>query len=179
MIRQIGYRTIYADPPWYEIGGGKICRGAQKHYPIMKTPEIILLIKNILNGKVSEDFHMYLWVTNNHLSDGFYVFKELGIRYITCITWMKNQIGIGQYFRGITEHCLFGVRGNIPYKIIDGKRQQGRTGFYSPKSIHSKKPDEMYKMIEKVSYPPYLELFARNLRPGWDSWGIEIEGIKF
>lgn len=61
-----------------------------------------------------------------------------------------------------------------PYKIIDGKRQQGVTGFYSPKGIHSAKPEEMRKMIEKVSYAPRIELFAREKHEGWDVWGDEV-----
>ena len=64
----------------------------------------------------------------------------------------------------------------MPYKIIDGKRQQGQTVVYAPKTIHSqKKPDEMYSMIEKVSYGPYIELFARRHKEGWDSWGNELD----
>ena len=178
MIDGIKFRTIYADPPWYEIGGGKICRGAQKHYPIMKTPEILSLMQRILEEKIDENAHIYLWVTNNHLFDGFKILEGLGFRYVTCITWLKNQIGLGQYFRGITEHCLFGVKGSLPYKLLDnGRRAQGRTGFFANKTIHSSKPDIMYEMIEKVSYPPYLEMFARERRIGWENWGNEISEV--
>jgi N6-adenosine-specific RNA methylase IME4 len=97
-----------------------------------------------------------------------------GFRYVTMITWVKDRIGLGQYFRGITEHCLFGVRGNLPYKIIDGKRQQGITAINAPKTIHSAKPEELRTMIEKVSYPPYVELFARTKVDKWYAWGNEI-----
>ena len=97
-----------------------------------------------------------------------------GFRYVTTITWVKDRIGLGQYFRGITEHCLFGVKGVMPYKVIDDKRQQGKTVIYAPKTTHSQKPVEMYSMIEKVSYSPYIELFARNTKGGWDSWGNQI-----
>ena len=96
-----------------------------------------------------------------------------GFEYKTCITWMKDRIGLGQYFRGMTEHCLFGVKGNLPYKVIDDKRQQGQTGFFAPKKEHSVKPYEMRKMIEIVSYPPRIELFAREKFDEWDSWGNE------
>jgi N6-adenosine-specific RNA methylase IME4 len=73
-----------------------------------------------------------------------------------------NNFGLGQYFRGIDEICLFGVKGKLPYKIIDGKRQQGKTVIIAPRQKHSQKPIKMYEMIEKVSYEPYLELFSRN-----------------
>jgi N6-adenosine-specific RNA methylase IME4 len=165
------YKTIYADPPWNETGGGKIKRGADAHYELMKTKDIIALpVQEI----AEENCHLYLWVTNNHLIDGLEVMKAWGFRYVTKITWMKDSIGLGQYYRGLTEDCLFGVKGNLPYKIIDGKRQQGKTGFYAPKTIHSEKPVEMRKMIERVSYEPKIELFARQKVEGWDCWGNEV-----
>jgi len=166
------YRTIYADPPWPEFGGGKITRGAQKHYPLMKVNEIA----DVQVGDVAyRDSHMYLWTTNSFLPAALAVMKAWGFRYVTCITWLKNQIGLGQYFRGLTEHCLFGVRGNLPYRVRDdGKRAQGRTGFTADKRGHSVKPEEMRSMIELVSYGPRLELFARSVTDGWDAWGNEI-----
>lgn len=166
------YKTIYADPPWPERGGGRIKRGADKHYNLMTIKEIAALpVHNIAD----DNCHLYLWTTNNYLAQALEVMKAWGFRYVTTITWMKDKIGLGQYYRGITEHCLFGVRGKLPYKIIDGKRQQGRTGFVAPKTKHSEKPAEMRSMIEKVSYAPRIELFARQQFPGWDCWGDEIE----
>lgn len=168
----VKYKTIYADPPWMEQGGGKIKRGADKHYSLMKTPEIMSLPVQ----KLADDgCHLYLWVTNNFLKDGLNVMEAWGFRYVTTITWVKDRIGLGQYYRGITEHCLFGVKGSLPYKVVDGKRQQGVTGFIAPKGRHSRKPDEMREMIERVSYGPYLELFAREPFLNWDSWGNEIK----
>ncbi len=170
------FHTIYADPPWFESGGGVICRGAQKHYSLLKTPQIIEIMSDVLANIVEDNAHLYLWTTNTYLPEGLKVIEALGFRYLTCITWIKNQIGLGQYFRGLTEHCLFAVKGKQPYKYLEnGKRAQGVTGFYSSKTGHSVKPKEIYDMIEKVSYPPYLELFARNTRLGWDSWGNEVE----
>ena len=97
-----------------------------------------------------------------------------GFRYVTLITWKKDRIGLRQYFRGLTEHCLFGVCGKVPYKILEGKRQQERTLIEAPKTKHSQKPNEMREMIEKVSYPPRIELFARETFPGWSSIGLEL-----
>jgi N6-adenosine-specific RNA methylase IME4 len=169
------YQIIYADPPWMERGGGKIKRGADRHYDLMKTSDICNLpIKDI----AADNAHLYLWTTNNFLTDALKVMESWGFKYKTLITWKKNLVGLGQYFRGNTEHCLFGVRGNLPYKIIDGKRQQGVTGFDANRREHSKKPDEMVSMIIKVSDRPgynKIELFARDKKEGWDSWGNEIE----
>ena len=165
------YKTIYADPPWREVGGGKIKRGADRHYPLMKTADICRLPVADL---ADDNCHLYLWVTNNHLPDGFKVIETWGFRYVTCITWNKDRIGLGQYFRGNTEHCLFAVKGNLPYKIIDGKRAQGVTGFFEAKRKHSQKPDKMREMIEFVSYPPRIELFAREQFEGWDYHGNQF-----
>lgn len=170
------YKTIYADPPWLERGGGKIKRGADKHYRLMATKEIIKL-RPLIDKLADENCHLYLWVTNNFLPDGLEVMKSWGFRYITKITWLKDRIGLGQYFRGMTEDCLFGVKGKVPYKIIDGKRQQGVTGFTASKSKHSQKPEEMRRMIEGVSYAPFVELFARNTTDGWDTLGFEVDGV--
>jgi len=167
------YSTILADPPWNESGGGKIKRGADKHYRLMKTNDIIALPV----AELAEDnAHLYLWVTNGHLPDGLAVLSAWGFQYKTCITWAKDRFGIGQYFRGQTEHVLFGVRGNIPYRTRqDGKRAQGRTLITAPRQAHSQKPEEMRAMIQVVSPGPYLELFARETYPGWDCWGDEVQ----
>ena len=167
------YKTLLIDPPWMESGGGKIKRGADRHYSLMKTPAIISLLREVLIDKINENCHLYLWVTNNFLEDGLEVIKALGFRYVTTITWMKDRFGLGQYFRGCTEHCLFAVKGSLPYKVINGKRAQGVTGFVAARGEHSVKPIMMYEMIERVSYEPRLELFARSRRIGWDAWGNE------
>ena len=180
------YKTILADLPWMEVGGGKIKRGADRHYPLMKTKDIIALP---VVDFAEDNAHLYLWVTNNFLQDGLNVMKAWGFNYKTMITWGKDKMGLGQYFRGMTEHMLFGVRGVLPYKIVDDKRQQGKTLietmyedefpegniFYAPRGEHSKKPEASYQMIEKVSYPDYLELFARDKRSGWSVWGNEVD----
>jgi len=171
------YHTIYADPPWNERGGGKIKRGADRHYPLMKTKDIIDMA-DFINEISYENCHLYLWVTNNFLPDGLKVMEEWGFRYVTIITWMKDKVGLGQYFRGNTESCLFGVKGKLPYKNTNGKREQGVTGFTASRENHSQKPEYMREMIERVSYPPYIELFARKESPNWDVWGNEVSNIK-
>ena len=167
------FKTILADPPWKESGGGKIKRGADRHYQLMSTKDIMAL--NV--ASICEDnCHLYLWTTNNFLPDALKVMEAWGFKYKTMITWVKDRQGLGQYYRGMTEHCLFGVKGNLPYKIFNDKRQQGITVITAPRTEHSKKPQEMIKMIEKVSYPPYVELFSREERKGWTSFGNEIDG---
>lgn len=181
------YRTIAADPAWPERGGGKIKRGADRHYDLMSVKDIIALPVSEL---AAPQAHLYLWVTNNYLPDGFKVMAAWGFRYVTTITWGKPTSGLGQYFRGRSEHCLFGVRGSLPYRITeDGKRAQGVTFFEEsieedigayftearPDNVHSRKPERILEMAEIVSHGPYLEMFCRTPRPNWDSWGNELE----
>jgi N6-adenosine-specific RNA methylase IME4 len=172
-----GYVTLMADPPWKESGGGKIKRGADRHYQLMATRDICALP---VREWMAPDAHGYIWVTNNFLEDGLGVMAAWGFRYVTTITWMKDKAGLGQYFRGITEHCLFGVRGSIPYQMTeDGGRLQGLTGFFeAPRGEHSEKPQKMRDMIERVSPGPYLEMFARKPAPGWAVWGNESSGER-
>lgn len=167
------YSTILADPPWPERGGGKIKRGADRHYPLMSVLDIAMLPVQPL---IAPDSHLYLWVTNNYLPAGLSVMAAWGFRYVTCITWAKDKIGLGQYFRGQTEHCLFGVRGKPGYQLgPHGNRQQGTTLIQAPRTQHSAKPQALRAMIERVSPGPYLELFAREQVKGWDVWGNEVK----
>jgi len=169
------YRTVYADPPWPEYGGGKIKRGADRHYPLMPLSAIVKLGDSLQEHFNDDGCHLYLWVTNTHLASGLLVMERWGFNYKSTITWCKDRFGLGQYYRGQTEHCLFGVRGRLPYRITDdGKRAQGVTAIYAARTAHSAKPREMRSMIEKVSYGPRLELFARGSTAGWDVWGNEV-----
>lgn len=174
------FRTIYADPPWPEFGGGKVKRGADKHYPLMSIEEIINM-SDFIDQLSDENCHLYLWTTNNFLPQALcQVIPAWGFTYVTTITWVKNTIGLGQYYRGMTEHCLFAKKGHLPIKESKGKRQQGVTVCLHPKRAHSSKPDEVREAIEIVSHPPRIELFARERYEGWEVWGNEanIKPIK-
>ena len=145
---------------------------------LLKTKDIMALPVRDLTDP--EGCHLYLWTTNNFLPDALEVVRAWGFEYVTIITWLKDRQGLGQYFRGLTEHCIFArTKNRLPYKLLEGRRQQGITGFYAPKGIHSAKPEEMRRMIEKVSYEPRIELFAREPHDGWDVWGNEVNGVWF
>ena len=126
-----------------------------------------------------ENAHLYLWATNNYLPAALEVMAVWGFRYVSTITWGKVlngrvQTGLGQYFRGASEHLLFGVRGSLPYRVVDGKRAQGSTLVLAPRGEHSAKPEVFRGIIERVSPGPYVELFARQATPGWAGWGNEV-----
>ena len=167
------YKTIYLDPPWPERGGGKIKRGADRHYNLMTVAGIEALPIPALADE--NGCHLYMWVTNKFLKEGIELLKKWGFEYVTIVTWQKDRFGLGQYYRGLTEHCIFAAtKKRLPYKSVNGKRAQGVTGFYEPKTIHSRKPKKMREMIEHVSYEPRIELFARQHFEAWDCWGNEV-----
>ena len=170
-----GYKTILCDPPWPEKGGGVIRRGADRHYDLMSVKAIAALpVQNLVHPHGA---HLYLWTTNNYLADAITILQGWGFIYKTCITWQKNgNPGLGQYFRGLSEHVLFAVtKTRLPYKTIAGKRAQGVTAFTSPRKEHSCKPDELRQMAERVSYSPRIELFARENCPDWTCVGAELD----
>ena len=177
MFPQGKYKTIYIAPPWPERGGGKIKRGADRHYKLMSVKEI----KELPVASIADPdgCHLYLWTTNNFLPDALDCVKAWGFHYITLITWCKDKLGLGQYFRGLSEHCIFATtEKRLPYKIENGKRMQGQTCFMEPKREHSRKPEGMRTMIERVSYAPRIELFAREAADGWAAWGDQLGSIS-
>lgn len=121
-----------------------------------------------------EDAHLYVWVTNPLLPQALPLIEAWGFRYVTLLTWRKlGTLGLGFYFRGDTEHVIFAVRGRAP--IAPDIR--ARNWFAARKTGHSIKPDLFYEMVERVSPGPYLELFARRRRYGWDVWGNEAPTV--
>lgn len=169
------FQTVLIDPPWNETGGGKIKRGADKHYPVMRWPEIVATITGCPHWKdVAGSSHLYLWVTNNHLPDGLKVIEALGYRYVTNVVWAKDgRSGLGQYFRGRHELLLFATRGPRPTEPKTDLRNVPSL-FNAPRGRHSEKPAQSYDLIESRSQAPRLELFARRVRPGWVAWGNEV-----
>lgn len=171
------FRRVLMDPPWLERGGGKSKRGADRHYPLMHTPDIVTTITDCpLWRGVDASAHLWCWVTDNFLRDGLGVMEALGFRYVRTMCWVKLQqnevqIGLGQYLRGAHELCLFGVRGDA---MVPPPENRPPSVVLAPRGRHSAKPAETYEVIERVSPGPGLEIFARTERPGWTAWGNEI-----
>lgn len=175
------YRVVMMDPPWFESGGGKIKRGADRHYKLAKTKDLPAIIQSCPYwAEVDDDAHCYMWVTNSFLKEGIWLLEQLGFRYVTNLVWCKTRIGLGQYFRGQHEICLFGVRGKTSYTEGTWPTVLGGKPLEHPKDargkrIHSRKPSELHEMIEAAEPGGYLELFGREEREGWTVWGNEIE----
>lgn len=185
------YQVILADPPWrYQTwshrGQGK---GAVQHYPTMPTPEICAMEIAPLAAK---DCTLFLWGTWPHLPDALQVIGAWGFAYVSLgFIWMKLNakapvlwcdagdafLGPGYVTRGNSEFCLRGRRGAPKRKGSSGPSQlicAEEGTLLSPRREHSRKPDEQYELIEAVYDGPYLELFSRTARPGWDAWGNQL-----
>lgn len=171
------FTTIYADPPWrFQNRTGKMAPEHQRllRYPTMTMEEILELPVNRLAAAES---HLYLWVPNALIAEGLRVMKHWGFCYKTNLVWYKirkdggpDGRGVGFYFRNVTELILFGVRGSM--RTLERGRTQVNV-IPKRKREHSRKPDEIYDLIEECSPGPYLELFARHPRKGWAQWGNE------
>jgi len=156
------HSAIVVDPPWrYD---NVATRGAaEDHYPTMSLDELATL-----SVPAAADSHLYLWVTNGFMRQGFDLLDAWGFTYKTVLTWCKPSIGMGNYFRNNTEHVLFAVRGRQPTL-----RNDVGTWFEAGKTKHSAKPDSFYDLVESCSPGPYLEMFARRRRFDWHVWGNE------
>jgi len=177
--QQLGhFGTILADPPWrFQNRTGKMAPEHRRlsRYETMTMDDIYELPVAQLALPKS---HLYLWVPNALILEGLETMKRWGFTYKTQLVWYKTRKdggpdgrGVGFYFRNVTEIILFGVRGNLRTSA-PGRRQVNI--ITARKREHSRKPDELYDIIEQCSPGPYLELFARHPRPNWSQWGDEI-----
>jgi len=174
------FGAILADPPWqFQNKTGKV---APEHRRLSRYATLTLDdIKQLRVAQVAADAaHLYLWVPNALLPEGLAVMQAWGFRYKSNLVWHKvrkdggsDGRGVGFYFRNVTELVLFGVRGRNARTLAAGRRQVNYLS--SRKREHSRKPDELYPLIEACSPGPYLELFARGVRAGWTAWGNQAE----
>ncbi|MFA5924691.1 MAG: MT-A70 family methyltransferase [Methylococcaceae bacterium] len=174
------FQTILADPPWqFQNRTGKMAPEHKRlsRYSTMKLDDIMSLPVGAL---ADDTAHLYLWVPNALLPEGLKVMEAWGFKYKSNVVWHKirkdggpDGRGVGFYFRNVTELLLFGVRGKNARTLAPGRRQ---VNFLATrKREHSRKPDEMYNIIESCSPGPYLELFARGTRENWLVWGNEAD----
>ena len=194
--RVVKYRTIVADPPWdhsdgtgvklkigfgrtqRELGGPAITTGLP--YGTMTLAEIAALPVSDL---AERDSHLYLWTTNRYLRQVWEVAESWGFVGVCILTWCKERRGFlgGGDFPSDTEFCLFARRGHLAaISRAPGRWYRWPRKFGPPvregekrNTTHSSKPEAFLDLVEQVSPGPYLELFARRQRLGWDTWGNE------
>ena len=182
-VRGLKFQTILADPPWRFINRtGKMAPEHRRlnRYATLDVPAIKALP---VADVVEEPAHLYLWVPNALLPDGIEVLRAWGFEYKSNIVWHKvrkdggsDGRGVGFYFRNVTELVLFGVRGKNARTLSPARRQVNLIS--TRKREHSRKPDELYDVIEACSRGPFLELFARDTRDGWFGWGDEASQYR-
>ena len=182
------YRAILADPPWAFSAwdGDRLpTRTHLQHYKTMKADAI----KNIpVMQCAADDCVLFCWVTWPLFLEGLETIREWGFTYKTCaFCWVKAdtrqidmfrndldvQVGMGYWTRANSEVCLLATCGQ-PKRLDAGVRQ----AIVEPRREHSRKPDCVHKRIERLVDGPYLELFSRQKRDGWDSWGNEVDKFE-
>ena len=178
------YKTIYADPPWrfknFSVKGEG--RNAISHYDCLTIPQL----KKLNIAKYADkDCALFMWVTDPLLDQGMELINSWGFTYKTvAFYWVKTNkkvdleklsakkdffTGLGYWTRANPEMCLLATKGN-PKRIS----KEVRRLIVSKRREHSRKPDEVYEAIENLVGGPYLELFARKTKKGWDSWGNQV-----
>src|ERR1035438_7511222 len=151
------FQVIVADPPW------KYATGNSLPYPTMSLDEIRALPVKDLSD---QNAILWLWTTNTHLRSAFDVVEAWGFEYKTLLTWVKDRMGTGEWLRGQTEHCLLAARGKPVFLHGDH-----RTVLSAPRREHSRKPEDFYSLVEEMCPGAKLELFSRQEREGWRSFG--------
>ena len=160
------FPIIYADPPWEYEHSKTDSRRIDNHYPTMPLSEIC----DLPVGEVATpNAVLFLWATSPKLEEALRVMASWGFTYRTSMVWIKPQIGMGYYARQQHEFLLIGARGSLP---VPEPANRPPSAFTSPRTEHSRKPEEYYEFIERM-YPEYerIELFSRNKRDGWTTWG--------
>jgi N6-adenosine-specific RNA methylase IME4 len=174
------FACLLADPPWQFINRtGKVAPEHRRlsRYGTMTAELICSLPVAEISAPIA---HLYLWVPNALLPDGLRVMSAWGFQYKSNIIWRKirkdggsDGRGVGFYFRNVTEVILFGIRGKNARTLQPGRTQVNY--LETRKREHSRKPNEIYPIIEACSPGPRIELFARGVRAGWTVWGNQAE----
>jgi N6-adenosine-specific RNA methylase IME4 len=193
----VKYATIVADPPWdhsdgtgviFNVGMSKRrhARFGEKTGPLYATLTVEQITSLPVQTLTADDAHLYLWTTNRYLRSVWEIAEAWGFRGVCVLTWCKARRGFlgGGAFPSDTEFCLFARKGNLatigkgPGRWFTWPRRRGapvREGERrdAVNGSHSAKPEAFIDLVESVSPGPYLELFARRQRLGWDTWGNE------
>jgi len=183
------YRLIVADPPWqFTLRETDKTHRGRCSYPSMTEQEIM---KMPISAIASDDSYLLLWVTNNHQALGFRCLEHWGFTHHSTFTWEKitkagkSHAGIGHYGRSCTEHFLVATKGN-PGSFTHHGLTNIINIIRAPRTKHSQKPEQFWDIADrlahklenceklgKLSHPSRIELFARQQRANWDSWGAE------
>jgi len=158
------YGVIVIDPPWqYEKRNSDITHRGRCPYPTMTIEELCKM-----NLPMEDDCIVWLWTTNAFMHESFHVLDAWGLIPKTILTWVKDRMGLGDWLRGKTEHCILATKGK---PIVNLTNQT--TVLNAPVREHSRKPDEFYELVRNLCPGRKLEVFARETREGFDVYGAE------
>jgi N6-adenosine-specific RNA methylase IME4 len=162
------YHVIVVDPPWaYHNRASDPTHRAANPYPSMSIDEIMAMpVPEICE----EDCILWLWTTNSFIVQAHQIAETWGFTTKTILTWAKDRMGVGDWLRGQTEHCLMAIKGK---PVINLTNQT--TLLNGPMREHSRKPDEFYALVNSLCPGQKCELFSREERDGWHNFGAEIE----
>lgn len=178
------HATVVIDPPWPGIKAGPLrgaegfgdATGASREMPYELMSERDLHDFDI-DEFAADDCHLYLWTTNKHLPMAFELLEAWGFKYSTTLVWAKNPMGggLGGAWGIATEYVLFARRGKL---ATTGRTNRTWFNWKRPydtrgKPRHSAKPPEFFELVKEISPGPYIEVFARDPRPGFEGWGDE------
>ena len=164
------YRTLVADPPWRYNSKLAGLRGATQ-YPTMTQEQLLCMPVGLW---AADDAHLYLWTTDAFMVQAHQIAKNWGFEVKNILTWVKGpspeeaRMGVGFYYRHACEFLLFAVRGSLSVRNHDQPNV-----ISARRGGHSEKPEAVYDVIERMSPGPYLDVFARRQRLGWDTFGDE------
>jgi N6-adenosine-specific RNA methylase IME4 len=169
------FQVFYMDPPWQYDNSG-LGGSAENHYRTMAVDEMLAELRELdFASRVAPDCVLFLWATNPLLPDALRLTDELGFKYKTNLTWVKNKPTYGKlgfYVYGQHELLLIATQGSmLP------KGEKPTSIICSDVKGHSRKPEETYGIIEQM-YPntKKCELFARERHEGWEAWGDQLSG---
>lgn len=165
------FRVIAIDPPWkYGNRVDDTTHRGRNQYPDMGIDEICALPVADL---AEADCTLWLWTTNAFMRDAYACLDAWGFKDKTILTWDKVNIGLGDYLRNVTEHCILATRGKPVLQLTN------QTTLISEKRReHSRKPEAFYKLVDALCPGAKLEMFSREPRNGWQQWGAETEHFQ-
>jgi len=156
------YDVIVIDPPWpYGTSYDPETRRCASPYPEMSIEEL-----KKLKIPAADDCILWLWTTNAFMHEAFHLLEAWGFEPKTILTWVKNRIGLGNWLRGQTEHCILAVKGRPRVNLTNQS-----TVLFAKVREHSRKPEEFYQLVDSLCYGRKLDYFGRGKREGWDVYG--------
>jgi len=159
------FDVIAIDPPWnYGTKYDPESRRIANPYPEMSQEELLKI-----NLPAKDDCILWLWTTNSFMKDAYELLEEWGFTPKNILTWNKVNMGVGHWLRNVTEHCILAVKGSPVWT-----NKTFTTLLTEKRSVHSKKPESFYQMVDKICYGRKLEYFSRNKRDGWEVFGDEV-----